>query len=154
MPPPARRTRSSVPRSAHVFERIPCGRKRHVPDDRVRLDVELHLAAFPRHLAGDDRGVIGALFGADRQVDAVRELVAVLKRRLVVPKDVLRENVLLLLRHDLQQHLAVEAGVNYFCWLLLDLNNKARASPVPGRTPMFTVRREITCGCMYSRRCR
>jgi hypothetical protein len=49
---------------ANLVERVDGVVERHAPNDGVGLDIDFQRPAIgPRHLAGDDRRVVGALLG-------------------------------------------------------------------------------------------
>src|SRR5262249_34372606 len=52
-----------------------------------------------------------ALLGADGEVDAMCQVVAIVEGRLVVVMDVFRQHVLPFFGHDLQHHLTAKADV-------------------------------------------
>src|ERR1051326_4213717 len=95
----------------YVIERLHRLAERHAANDGVRLDVDFELTVWPRNLAAHYCRVVRAFLCADCKVYAVRQVIAIIERRVIVIGDVLGQYVLPLLRHDLQEHLAPEADV-------------------------------------------
>jgi hypothetical protein len=98
--------------SAHVVDALLgiCLGRGHWPRGQLQHCCRLTLAY----------SVVGAFLGRYGEVNAVGEIVPVVKRRIVVVVDILGQDVLPFLGHDLQKHLAAEADVAQLLALLID----------------------------------
>jgi hypothetical protein len=70
----------------------------------VRLDEYPKLPVRPCDFRTHDRRIVAAFFGRDREVNAVSQMIAVIKWRTVIVVDVLWVNVLPFLGNDLEEH--------------------------------------------------